>query len=142
MVKQAAGTIFLSTSTGRCLLNLRSNKKSRHGLTCSLLVGMIEKGETPIQSLHRELEEEMGFVPDIEKTYPVDIYESNDKKFRYYSFVSIVNDEFIPVLNKESLGYCWTSIGNWPRPLHIGAKITLIDNDINDKLRKFLQNNS
>ena len=71
----------------------------------------MEEGEQPKEALLRELTEEMGFVPDIERIYPFDVYQSKDKHFKYYSFVCVVNDEFTPVLNQESCGYCWVDLG-------------------------------
>ena len=85
---------------------------------------MIDGDETPKQALDRECTEEMGFVPDVTKTYPFDIYESRDKNFRYYTFVCIVEDEFIPVLNEESIGYLWIKRDEWPKPMHVGARNT------------------
>lgn len=122
--KSGAGAIFLSAKTGRTMLNLRAPYKS-HNLTWSLWGGMIEDNETPKECLLRELKEEMGFVPEINKIYPFDIYESKDKNFRYYTFVCVVEDEFVPHLNKESVGYCWTKLGIWPKPMHDGARNTL-----------------
>lgn len=119
--KQGAGAIFLSAKTGRVLLNLRAPYKS-HNLTWSLWGGMIEGEETPKECLLRELQEEMGFLPEISKIYPFDIYESKDKHFRYYTFVCVVAEEFVPEVNKEAVGYCWTKLGIWPKPMHQGAK--------------------
>jgi 8-oxo-dGTP pyrophosphatase MutT (NUDIX family) len=122
--KSGAGAIFVSSKTGRVLLNLRAPHKT-HNLTWSLWGGMIEGDETPKECLLRELEEEMGFVPEISKIYPFDIYESKDKHFRYYTFVCVVEEEFIPQVNYEAVGYCWTKLGVWPKPMHAGAKAAL-----------------
>ena len=135
--KEACGTIFLSKDTGRVLLNLRAPYKT-YNLTWSLWGGMIESGETPKECLLRELTEEMGFVPEIHKIYPYDIYESDDTLFKYYSFICVVDSEFIPQLNKEAVGYCWTKLGVWPRPMHIGAKNTLCGEKSLSKLRTIL----
>ena len=89
---------------------------------------VIENDETPKEALFRECEEEMGFIPDIAKIYPFDIYESRDKEFRYYTFVCIVDEEFIPQLNKEAVGYAWIKLGTWPKPMHVGARNTLCSN--------------
>lgn len=135
--KSAAGTIFLSIKTERILFNLRAPYKT-HKLTWSLWGGMVEDGETPKDCLLREMKEEMGYVPAIEKFYPFDVSESKDKNFKYYSFVCVVEDEFIPQLNKESVGYCWTKLGIWPRPLHDGAKDTLNSNRSIQRLQMIL----
>lgn len=88
----------------------------------------MEHGEQAMDALLRELSEEMGFVPEIEKIYPFDLYQSKDSHFKYYSFVSIVTDEFVPILNHESCGYCWIDLGEWPKPMHRGAYVSLCNN--------------
>lgn len=125
--KIGVGTIFVSTKTSRVLLNLRAPHKT-HSMCWSLWGGMVEANEQPKDALLRELTEEMSFVPDIEKIYPFDIYQSKDTFFKYYSFVSIVEDEFVPILNIESCGYCWIDLGEWPKPMHQGARISFCNN--------------
>lgn len=133
----AAGVVFLSKSTGRCLLQLRnSDKRFKH--TWGFFGGMCEKSETPFEALQRELVEEIGFMPELNKLNPIDIYESRDKQFYYYSFAAVVEEEFQPVLNNESAGYAWVNIGIWPQPMHLGAKATLNKNGGTDKLHKIL----
>jgi len=130
--------LFLSRQTGRVLFQLRnSDKRQKH--TWGFWGGIIEKGETPYECIQRELKEELGMVPDIAKLNPIDIYQSKDKNFMYYSFVAIVDDEFIPILNDESAGYAWVNIGQWPRPLHEGARSTLGRNKGVDKLYTILE---
>ena len=130
----AAGVVFLAKDTGRCLLQLRnSDKKFNH--TWGFWGGMLEKGETPYECIQRELDEEIGIVPEMQKLNPIDVYQSNDKNFYYYSFVYVVDKEFMPPkVNGESAGYAWVNIGQWPKPLHNGAKNTLYNNKGTDKL--------
>lgn len=135
--KTGVGTIFLSIKTHRVLLNLRAAHKT-HSMCWSLWGGMMEHGEQPKESLLRELTEEMGFVPDIERIYPFDVYQSKDKHFKYYSFVCIVDDEFVPELNHESCGYAWVDLGSWPKPMHQGAKISFCNEKACDKLNLIL----
>src|SRR5512147_874523 len=101
MQKSGAGALFLSSKTGRACLSMRAPHKTQK-LTWALWGGMIESGETPKEALLREMSEEMGFVPTIDKIYPFDVYESKDGDFRYYTFICIVGDEFCPVLNNEA----------------------------------------
>lgn len=135
--KTGVGTLFVSTKTNRVLLNLRAPHKT-HSMCWSLWGGMVEEGEQPKEALLRELTEEMGFVPDIEKIYPFDVYQSKDKHFKYYSFVSVVVDEFVPELNIESCGYAWIDLGQWPKPMHQGAKISFCSLKAIDKIRIIL----
>ena len=135
--KTGVGTIFVSTKTNRVLLNLRAAHKT-HSMCWSLWGGMMEGNEQPREALLRELTEEMGFVPEIEKIDPFDIYQSKDRHVRYYSFVCIVEEEFIPELNIESCGYCWINLGDWPKPMHQGAKISFCNEKAIDKIRIIL----
>lgn len=135
--KTGVGTLFICSATDRVLLNLRAPYKS-HSLCWSLWGGMMEEDEIPKDTLLRELDEEMGFIPDINKIYPFDIYESKDKHFRYYTFVCVVDEEFTPDINKEAVGYAWTKLGIWPKPMHAGAKTSFCKKKSLDKLRIIL----
>jgi mutator protein MutT len=136
----AAGVVFLAKDTGRCLLQLRNSDK-RFKNTWGFWGGLIEKGETVYECIQRELTEEIGFVPELAKLNPIDVYQSRDQKFYYYSFVYVVEKEFSPVLNGESAGYAWVNIGVWPQPLHNGARLTLNKNGGTEKLHTILSIN-
>ncbi len=136
-----AGVIFLARDTGRCSFQLRNSDK-RHKNTWGFWGGMIDRGETPFECIQRELEEEIGFVPELQKLNPIDVYQSRNKNFMYYSFVAVVPSEFIPTLNEESSGYAWVDIGRWPKPLHDGARVTLGRNKGTDKLHTILNINT
>ena len=133
----AAGVLFLAKDTGRCLFQLRNSDK-RHKHTWGFWGGMIEGIETPYECLQRELTEEIGLVPELKKLNPLDVYQSKDKNFMYYSFCYVVEKEFQPTLNEESCGYAWVNIGTWPKPLHEGARATLSYNKGNEKLKTIL----
>lgn len=136
----AAGVLFLARDTGRCLLQLRnSDKRQKH--TWGFFGGTLEKNETPYEAIQRELTEEIGFVPELQKLNPIDVFQSKDKRFYYYSFAAVVDAEFHPTLNSESAGYAWVNIGQWPQPLHQGARQTLIRNKGTDKLHTILDIN-
>lgn len=137
--KRAVGTIFLCAKTRRVLLNLRAAHKT-HSLCWSVWGGMKETTDIlPMDTLFRELSEEMGFVPDIAQIYPFDIYASKDGIFRYYTFVCIVDEEFVPELNFESAGYGWFNLGTWPKPMHEGARISFCKKKSLEKLNMFLE---
>ena len=130
------GTIFLSLKTNRVLLQFRnSDKRQKHTWGFK---GILKKAN-PYEALIREVEEELGIVPDINKLNPIDVYQSKDRNFMYYSFVAVIEEEFLPELNGESCGYAWVNIGNWPKPLHEGARATLLYNKGRDKLQTILE---
>ena len=90
-----------------------------------LVGGTNEAAETPFEGLKREIEEEIGFLPDIKKTLPLESFLSADNKFYFHTYLCVVHSEFIPTLNNEHDGYAWCSFRNWPKPLHLGLRNTL-----------------
>ena len=130
---EASGCIFLSSHTGRILLQLRSGDVS-HAKTWGFFGGKSENKERPSETLYREIEEEVGKT-NITKVIPISKFTSKNGRFIYNSFVVLVTDEFIPDLNKESDGYCWVAIEKWPRPLHPGAKIQCGSKDFLKKVK-------
>ena len=135
--KMGVGTLIVSTKTQRVLLNMRAPHKT-HAMQWALFGGMVERDEQPKDALMRELTEEMGFIPEIEKLYPFDVYQSKDGHFKYYSFVAVVVEEFVPELNVESCGYCWIDLGEWPKPMHQGARISFCNLKAIDKIKLIL----
>ena len=79
------GAIFLSLPTSRILLQMRSKNVSHPG-TWAFWGGKAEKDAQPLETLQRELEEEMGELPVSHKIYPLHIFESNNG-FDYKTFV-------------------------------------------------------
>lgn len=115
---KAAGALLYSASTDRYLFLLRS--ADRYADTWGIVGGKVESGESVIDCLSREMREELGTKPLIRKIIPVDLFISPDTRFEYHTFVCVIENEFIPQLNKEHKGYCWTTLDGLPKPLHPG----------------------
>ena len=135
--KIAAGTLIVSASTRRAMYSIRAPHKS-HRLTWGLWGGMKDSGESLKNCLLREIKEEMGFLPTIERIYPFDVYQSDDKKFMYYTYICVVEKEFSPWISSENCGYCWIDVGIWPKPMHYGAKKTLCTKQSLEKINTIL----
>jgi hypothetical protein len=132
-----SGGLFLAKDTQRFLLLLRAQGKTAG--TWGLVGGKKEPGDiTPIDTLNREISEEIGLQPKITKTVPLEWYSSRDDSFYYHTYVLIVDREFIPKLNNEHTGYAWVDLNSWPRPLHSGLKNTLNSRTIKGKLQTIL----
>lgn len=118
-----SGALFYTLSTNRFLFLHRVNGK-RNNLW-GLVGGTNEGKETPWEGLKREIEEEIGFVPEIKKTIPLESFLSNDEKFLFHTYLCVIQNEFIPNLNNEHDGYAWCSFNKYPKPLHQGLRNTL-----------------
>ena len=133
-----SGALFYSLTTERFLLLYRT-KKSTNNTNCWGLVGGKNEGsETPWQGLQREIVEEVGHQPTIQKTIPLELFVSKDTRFKFHTFVCVVEQEFTPRLNGEHSGYAWVSINCWPLPLHDGVRKTLQNKTIKTKLQTIL----
>ncbi len=113
------GGLFYCWPTRRFFFVLRGVDCPRPN-TWGLVGGKLEQNETLISGLHREISEEIGYLPKIEKTIPIDTYENNGHSFKYHTWLLIVEKEFIPQLNWENQGYAWVGFNGWPKPLHPG----------------------
>lgn len=125
-----SGGLFLSKDTKRFLLLLRNQGKTAG--TWGIVGGKKEPTDTTLfDALKREIEEEIGIMPNIQKTIPLELFVSNDQNFQYNTYILLVDKEFIPILNKEHTGYAWCNYNYWPKPLHQGLK-----NSFNNKIIK------
>jgi len=131
-IVSAVGVWFYSRSTDRHLYLIRND--SKHPDCWSLAGGKQELGETLLQTLTRECQEELGMMPDYIKLVPLDQFTSADKKFCYHTFFCVVSNEFQPILNSEHSGYAWINSGTWPRPLHSGLWSTVNFATIKEKV--------
>ncbi len=132
MIK-AAGALFLSRSTNRYLFLLRDD--DTYSNTWGLVGGRVENNEQIIECLHREINEEIGSVENIIKIIPLDLYTSQDEKFEYHTFACVVENEFIPKLNYEHKGYCWTTLDGIPKPIHPALYNSIQLDELKNKLK-------
>lgn len=134
MTLKASGCILLSEDTRRILLQLRS--PDRRGKNYwGFWGGTNENGELPMQTIERELSEELGLLPDFTKVYPIHKMVSNDDSFEYDTFLATIPHEFMPTINNESEGYAWVNYDRYPVPLHPGAKLVLQNPRILSKIK-------
>lgn len=120
---RGSGALFLSRETKRFLLLQKASGK-KEGIW-GLVGGKIENNESIWQSLCRETEEEIGFMPEIVKSIPLETFVSDDTHFNFQTYICIVKNEFIPILSKEHKGWAWCELDSWPKPTHQGVKNTL-----------------
>ena len=132
------GGIFLAKSTKRFLFLQRTHIKTAG--TWGFVGGKKEPTDTTsLETLNREISEEIGECPSIKKIVPLELFTSTDQNFQYNTYVLITENEFIPVLNNEHCGYAWVNFDQWPKPLHNGVKNSLNSKTVKAKLEILLE---
>jgi 8-oxo-dGTP pyrophosphatase MutT (NUDIX family) len=130
---EGVGTFIYSTSTGRYLFLLRDSTK--YPGTWGLAGGKVDPGEQILESLYRELTEELGYQFYNNKVIPIEKFTSNNNRFSYHTFLIPVAEEFIPILNYEHRGFCWVALEDHPTPLHPGVWRTISFNAVITKIK-------
>jgi 8-oxo-dGTP pyrophosphatase MutT (NUDIX family) len=120
---EGVGAFIYCTATKRYLFLLRNTKK--YAGTWGLAGGGIESGEHLLESLHRELSEELGYDFSFNKVIPIEKFTSDNQKFTYHTFLIPVDEEFVPYINYEHRGYAWVMLEDHPKPLHPGVWRTI-----------------
>ncbi len=128
-----SGALFYAKSTKRFLLLQKAHGK--HANTWGLVGGTNIEGETAWQGLQREIEEEIGFVPDIIKTIPIESFVSNDSVFNFHTYLCVIDKEFIPTLSNEHNGWAWATVDSAPKPLHQGLRSSFSNKILRTKLQ-------
>ena len=128
-----SGALFYAKSTRRFLLLQKAHGK--HEGTWGLVGGTTIEGETPWQGLQREIQEELGFVPSIIKTIPLETFVSNDNVFNFHTYLCVIENEFIPTLSDEHSAWAWAIMDRAPKPLHQGLRNSFSNTTIRTKLQ-------
>ena len=128
-----SGALIYAKATCRFLLVQKAHGK--HTGTWGLVGGTNLQNENPWQGLQREIAEEIGTVPNIIKTIPLETFVSNDKVFNFHTYLCVVENEFIPVLSDEHCAWAWSTIDLAPKPLHQGLRSSFGNKTIRTKLQ-------
>lgn len=128
-----SGALFYAKSTRRILLLQKAHGK--HIGTWGLVGGTNLQNENPWQGLQREIQEEIGSIPAIIKTIPLETFVSNDKVFNFHTYLCVIESEFIPTLSDEHIAYSWANIDYAPKPLHQGLRNSFNNKIIRTKLQ-------
>ncbi|CAB4129060.1 MutT NTP pyrophosphohydrolases including oxidative damage repair enzymes [uncultured Caudovirales phage] len=115
---EGCGALIYAKSTNRYLFLLRN--KTKYAGSWGIVGGKVDAGETVIQGLVREIQEEISVDYTNKKFIPLETFTADNHKFAYYTFLVSVDEEFVPKLNTEHRGYCWVELDDHPKPLHPG----------------------
>ncbi|MDB2315354.1 NUDIX hydrolase [bacterium] len=116
---RAVGALIICQKTQRAMMQLRSEEE-RHSMCWGLWGGKLIGNEGDLEGLKRELVEELGHpgVPDTIGISHIYTFTTRNRHFRHVSYAVLCEEEFNPILNNESAGYCWVKLNSWPSPLH------------------------
>jgi len=128
-----SGALIYAKNTRRFLLLQKAEGK--HAGTWGLVGGTNNEGETAWQGLQREIIEEIGNNFTILKTIPIETFVSNDAVFNFHTYLCLVDNEFVPVLSNEHVGWAWATIDNAPKPLHQGLRSSFANKTVRTKLQ-------
>lgn len=131
----SAGLFFYAEKTQRFLFLLRNDSKTPN--TWGIPGGKVDEGETLLEGLMRECMEEIQYFPNDAKLIPLQKFVN--KGFTYHTFFCKVEDEFIPILNEEHIGYAWIDYEQYPKPLHPGLFNTVNFDVVQDKMKKLIK---
>jgi 8-oxo-dGTP pyrophosphatase MutT (NUDIX family) len=129
----SAGVLIFCRTTKRYMLVLRNGHS--HDGTWGLVGGKIEENESMIDGLQREIFEEIGMNFSDKKLIPVEKFTSDSGHFTYHTYIAVIDEEFVPIMNSEHRGYCWVNIKDHPKPLHPGVWRILSNNSTVEKIR-------
>lgn len=134
-IVNGVGVLFWTRRSSRSLYLLRGD---REGSWC-LPGGKVERGESLVEALRRECEEEIGWWDHHAKLYPIECYTTPDGRFQYHTFFCPIDVEFVPTLNHEHVGFAWCDQDHYPRPLHGGLWNTVRESHVREKIAVILE---
>lgn len=109
--------------------------EGKHAGRWGLVGGTNHSNESAWQGLQREIEEELGSMPNIKKTIPLERFVSNDSLFNFHTYFCVVESEFIPVLSNEHIAWGWFNLESLPKPVHKGLELSLRNKIIQNKIQ-------
>ena len=128
-----SGALICARDTHRFLL--LQKREGKHAGRWGLVGGTNHSNESAWQGLCREIEEELGLIPDIKKTLPLERFVSNDSLFKFHTYFCVVDSEFIPKLSDEHVAWGWFDLECLPKPVHKGLDLSLRNRIIQTKIQ-------
>jgi 8-oxo-dGTP pyrophosphatase MutT (NUDIX family) len=128
----AGGVLIYCSGTNRYLLLKRSDYVQEPN-TWGIISGKLDDDENVEEAVEREAKEETGF--QLRSIIPAYVFKSNG--FTFHNFVSIIDEEFIPILNWENTEYGWFDFNEFPKDLHFGLELLIKNSNLKELTNNF-----
>ena len=119
----AAGIIPINPRSGMIMM-IRRGMHQSHPNTWSFFGGKCdEEDRNPKETAKREFAEESGVEGIKYYISSKPIYVNNSNHLRFYNYIGIFTEQFVPDLTKEdeAQDYGWFTLDNLPHNMHPGA---------------------
>jgi hypothetical protein len=121
-MQQRAGLLFLAKNTGRILLILQDERWTVP--TFARKSSLLEDAEILLTDYHSG------------RILPIELYLSEDRGFEYGTYVCLVNEEFLTVVEPT---IAWCGLDFLPKQLHGGLRTTLNNQLIRTKIDTIME---
>lgn len=134
---EGAGALYYCPETENFLLMLRADDGTPDGNTWCCLGGGRDDGEPLETTVRRESFEEAGLDMD----HPMELHYVATKRypdgFKFHNYLSLVNEEFLPIINDEHQTYQWCKWGDFPENMHKGMMETFMSPEGQAALKRY-----
>lgn len=120
---KASISVLISEDTNRTLLLLRPKDDATIKDEWTFVAGTIEGNEDPLETIKREIMEELMFNSTEIKFKFLGTKKHNDLKLYY--FIGFIRDEETPIINEENADWGWFNIDNLPKNTYIDCRRVL-----------------
>lgn len=114
--KKAVGVLIMAEGSNSVLLLKRG--WAPHKGCWSLLSGGMEDGEDKLETLKREVMEEIQVDADEKLELKFKYTERNDDSSEFHYYEGLTKTEFKPKLDEENEDYGWFNCDDLPKPLY------------------------
>ena len=121
--KIAAGLIVIHPPSGRIMMIRRGMHQSMPNMWSFFGGKFDEEDGNPKETAKREFAEESGVEGIKYYISSKAVYVNSDNHSRFYNYVGIFTEQFVPDLEKENEAqdYGWFTLDNLPHNMHPGA---------------------